>query len=238
MLGKAIAITLLAAAILTAAAPGVASSVEIRPGAQLANGCTMGWVFRDANGTFYVSTAGHCATLGGRESVAGLGEFGTVVVQEAAGLGADFALIQVDAADQGLVNPTMLHFGGPTGAAMADVPGAAYAFYGWGVDTSGSDATRARVDPELAPPVDFLSWAGHVSSGDSGSPVMSVTGLAMGIATHSLAEPIAGGVAAHAAFGTPLRTMLGVAVTHGYVLQLVPGGPVDDAAILGAIPST
>jgi hypothetical protein len=203
----------------------------IRPGARLSNGCTMSWVLSDLAGNLYITTAGHCAGLGSRMGSATAGEFGTVVVQEAITVGNDFAVIQIDPAMRAQVNPTLCHFSGPIAMAPPGASGGVYEIYGWGYMTSGSEDTRARSGIEVAPPAALLAWDGLVSGGDSGSPVMSVTGLAMGIATHAvntgpLGAPLVS-INANAGIGTTLSHILAISASQGYVLTLVPGEPVS-----------
>ena len=200
----------------------------IRPGGQLLNGCTMAWVFRDRGGDLYVSTAGHCTQPLERASAMDGGEFGTVALWHAQGLGEDFSLIRVDDDKRALVSPVMCRFGGPLAAAPRGGPGGVYHIYGWGIETASSDDGRAKRGAELLPPIGFLAWEGRISPGDSGSPVMSAGGLAMGIATHRLEvgplETPAGPLRAGGGLGTTLARVVDVAAEAGIELELVTGG--------------
>ncbi len=198
----------------------------IRPGAKLSNGCTMNFVFTDGT-DLYVGTAGHCTYVGHRLGATGVGRFGTTVYDAGSSLQGDFALIRVDADKHHLVNPTLCRFGGPSPVPPSPAPGGIYHIYGWGWETRGSDDSRARSGVELAPPAALLAWEGRVSGGDSGSPVISADGRAMGVATRMLRGPgamIAGEpIQVGAAIGTALWYALDEAKAAGFDLQLVPG---------------
>ncbi|MGB0652047.1 MAG: trypsin-like peptidase domain-containing protein [Thermoplasmatota archaeon] len=201
----------------------------IRPGAKFSNrGCTMAFVLTDLTDT-YVATAGHCVREGQRMSAHGVGAFGTVVF-DSDGLDRDFALIKVDADKRGLVNPAMCRWGGPTTMGAPGVPGALYRVYGWGGETRHHDDTRARSGVELMPPNALLAWEGRVSPGDSGGPVMSADGRAMGvmIVTARLGLGSVGGepLTVGAGVGTSLASGLALAQAAGIgPLVVVPGGP-------------
>ncbi len=198
----------------------------IRPGARLSNGCTMNFVFSDGV-DLYVGTAGHCTYVGHRLGASGVGRFGTTVYDGGESLMLDFALIKVDADKHHLVNPTMCRFGGPTAVPPSPAPGGVYHIYGWGWETRGSDDSRARSGVELAPPAALLAWEGRVSGGDSGSPVISADGRAIGVATRLLR---AGGVTMagetvqpSTALGTALWFAMDAARNAGFDIDLVPG---------------
>jgi hypothetical protein len=109
---------------------GPAEDSPIRPGASLGGYCTFNWVFYDevdpadpdAEQSAYIGTAGHCTDeVGERVSLPGSVEIGTVVYDsEVVGSDVDFSLIELDADRIGQTNPTMLGWGGPTGAITAD----------------------------------------------------------------------------------------------------------------------
>ncbi|HEV8361205.1 MAG TPA: trypsin-like serine protease [Candidatus Thermoplasmatota archaeon] len=175
-------------------------SGEIRPGAPMTSPsvCTMSWILRDDEGRNYQTTAGHCAPVRGQTvSVQGVGPIGTVVFTTGdGGFGNDIALVRIT---PGLaVNPTLCHWGGPTGIAtpdMADLPGVGnyVLHYGWGTAFMLTGATRARV-ADLTPIAGVSGWfddgsvrmIGATDGGDSGSPVMIDNGRAAGIHTHRI----------------------------------------------------
>jgi len=108
----------------TSGVAGPTTNAPIQPGAPLGWGtpawCTQGFIFRDAAGAWYGSTAGHCYNLGDFVINNEAGDwFGQVVFQD---MNIDFALFKVLAGKEGLVNPAVRLWGGPTGVATpADV---------------------------------------------------------------------------------------------------------------------
>lgn len=160
----------------------------------------------------------------------GSGPFGTTVASEWGELGEDFALVRVDEDKRDLVNPAMCRFGGPVAAAPPGAAGGVDRLYGWGHETRAAEETRGRSGIEVAPPALLLAWQGRVSPGDSGAPVASAAGLAMGVATNW------GGLAASPrriawdepeglrfGFGTPLWRALDIAARAGYAVELIAG---------------
>lgn len=105
----------------------------IRPGAfylviegNTISWCSLGHVY-GAAGSYDVSTAGHCGTVGATATViAAFGnragtlnpillDFGTFVTSVDGGVGNDYAMIDIRPAYQQLVTPTMAFWGGPRG---------------------------------------------------------------------------------------------------------------------------
>lgn len=190
--------------------PMTACIGKIQPGASM-HWCTLNWVVKDEAGALYIGTAGHCAAKGWRISALGVGEFGTVVYSINAGVGNDYALIRIDPSRYHLVDPTLCHWGGPTGEALWS-PGVnvrealgtpawlggglkgvgvaaeplAVLQYGWGVGTNDHEATRARVGASVATTGPGLVLHGNYNPGDSGSPAMFANGHVAGVITHSL----------------------------------------------------
>lgn len=118
----------------TVATFGGSSCLGIRPGAflLLLNGGSIGWCsmahLYGSPGNYQVSTAGHCgkvgdwgtviAALGNRNGVLNpiLLDFGKFAKSTGdAGIGKDWALINIDSPWQGLASPTMCFWGGPFG---------------------------------------------------------------------------------------------------------------------------
>jgi hypothetical protein len=207
---------------------------KIRPGVRMTApvGCTMSWIFRDALDNLYQTVAGHCTgSLGQSVSVNGVpGRIGEVVYRINAGVGRDIALVKVDPDKEGFVDPTLCHWGGPTGIATpagASVAGQdAMLHYGWGVAFSGQ-TTRARagVLPSTGWYADgSVRMYGLTDGGDSGSPMMLSNGLAAGVHTHR--------VGANTYLTQKAATRLDVWVPNieaalGLGLEIVPGHPVD-----------
>lgn len=221
--------------VLAAKVPSVAAGFcppddcQIRPGAQLLNGCTLGWVLLDEQNVFYVTTAAHCTALGGRLALDGLGDFATVTTWVGEGVGRDYAVARVDDAWSTIVRPDMSHFGAAIAPSPGPVPSGIYQYYGWGEETAASDETRARFGAEILPPIDFFAFQGRVSAGDSGAPVRSAAGLAIGIVTHRL-EVNAGAAQVSGGAGTPLATILSSAAREGQELRLFVGSSCQDKA--------
>lgn len=197
------------AATTTAHASSVAY-VGIRPGSVLVlhdvvggndiptHACVANFVFQTTAGAFdpsqqlYIGTAGHCVDAD--ETVYALVvppsggaavevEVGTVIVDNDV---LDFALVEIDPALNGWVSPSTAHWGGPTGTyafTSADVPvrwvgvggtpraGLLTSYFGTDIDVTTVDLT-----------------------GDSGAPVLTADGLAVGSLTgvRSIPPPVAG----------------------------------------------
>lgn len=196
----------------------------IRPGARMTapNGCTLNFIFEQGSDLF-VGTAGHCVSgTGQRVGANGVGLFGTVVYHRFDGT-LDFALIRIDADKHASVDPRMCTWGGPTGVGT---PGGTLTTeplleYGWGVATQFTPQTRSRVHDEFLSSSDVLRWNGVGSGGDSGAPVLSASGLAVGIHTAGL-TPVAGVVWEQ---GPTVTHILSSLEGAGWNVQLVPGGP-------------
>lgn len=162
----------------------------IRPGVR-AYGCTLSWVV-SSGADLYIATAGHCGEVGTNVSVPGVGAIGSIVYREAnfdlANL-RDWAFIEIDPTLHDLVDPTMVHYGGPSSLGTAvgldpvrpPVPGDAVLQYGHGRGFGEEEGTKARggIIAALAPTV--FAYPGAVGGGDSGSPVRFATGEAAGI---------------------------------------------------------
>ncbi|WP_034271584.1 hypothetical protein [Haloechinothrix halophila] len=92
----------------------------IRPGAWIISpaGCTANFVF-GTDGDYSIGTAGHCAEVGDEVTIIAapgiVMAIGTTVTSVDNGVGDDFALIDIYPEMQQHVNPSMAHFGGPTG---------------------------------------------------------------------------------------------------------------------------
>ncbi|HUR69605.1 MAG TPA: hypothetical protein VM370_10195 [Candidatus Thermoplasmatota archaeon] len=198
---------------------------KIRPGAAMTSpaGCTFSFILTDGNGTLYTGSAGHCVSrVGQRVSASGVGAFGTVVTYWA--LGVDYALIRIDADKTSLVTPTLCAWGGPIGADPGNRPANDILLeYAWGFATSATSHTRTRALVQAGIGANEISWHGVGSGGDSGGPIVSVEGYAVGSHTRGV-TPLAGVVYEA---GPTFARMLASGRTAVPTLTLVPGDPTD-----------
>jgi hypothetical protein len=190
----------------TTACPGVRPGAALRSGTEL---CTFGFLFQGSDRRRYAVTAGHCAfatdpardpgttkvwrtatgpvVKDGTDKAVGRFAYATM-----SGQFKDFALVRLD---RGVVSsPQMCHFGGPT-RLTADVHNndVQVQHYGQGVGTG--DVLPARTGDAffgLYRP-DYVYFYGAASEGDSGSPVVTADGEAVGTIT-DLTTPFTGNV--------------------------------------------
>jgi hypothetical protein len=198
--------------------PGVQT---VTAGAQ----CTANFVFYDASNTVYIGQAAHCSGTGGNTatngctsgslpigtpvSVGGASQSGTMVYNSwltMQGLGEadantcqfnDLALIRLDPADFGKVNPSIPFWGGPNGI---DTNGTTQ---GENVYSYGNSSLRGGVS-QLSPKQgisigdDGNGWSDNVYTatpgipGDSGSAFLNSTGAALGVLSTVQIAPLAG----------------------------------------------
>jgi hypothetical protein len=212
---------------LALAPAGAQASSEIHPGVMTFTAgaqCTANFVFSDAGGT-YIGQAAHCSgtgaptdtngcnsgslPIGTPVQVDGATRPGTLVYNSWITMQAkqetnpdacdynDFALVKLDPADVGRVDPTVPGFGGPT--AVAEPPTAT----GATVYTYGNSSLRAGVS-KLSPKEGRVvgtqgnGWSRDVYTvtpgipGDSGSGFLSATGQAIGVLSTVQFLPLAG----------------------------------------------
>lgn len=184
----ALAAALLALSALAAVRPARAADAPIQPGAIVytpRGQCTLNFVFRDARGTRYIGTAGHCVRgVGDRVRDGSRVEFGTVVFSSN-GRVHDYALIRIDAARHADVNPALRQWGGPTGVhddrdAFLGDP---VLQHGYGIVYGSNPATRGRAGVLWDIGQYDYVVEGAALFGDSGGPVLDQkTGRALGIA--------------------------------------------------------
>jgi hypothetical protein len=227
-----------------------ASSATIHPGVQVfTNGaqCTSNFVFYDASNV-YLGQAAHCSSEGGQTDtdgcstqslpigtpvdITGASKPGTLVynswitMQQNGEADADtcayndLALVKIDPADVGKVNPSIPFWGGPTGTGGTAGTGAKVLSY-------GNSELRAGIT-QLSPKEGYglqeagNGWSHQVGTvtpgipGDSGSAFLDKQGRALGVlSTLALAPiPASNGVgditkelqylAAHTSFGVTL----------------------------------
>lgn len=172
------------------------------PVADLPNWCTSNFVFLDKNGSAYLGTAGHCErTVGAEVMVDGAEHPATVVynsftTMDEVGeedrhvrLTNDFAVVALHEEDYVRLNPSVLHWGGPTAMANSSL-----LQVGDGLRTYGNTPLRpgpSDLDAREGSLVATEPWWGAASwdgspglSGDSGSTVVASDGQAVGVLTH------------------------------------------------------
>ena len=244
-----------------------APTATVHPGVQTVTGggqCTANFIFRDGGGT-YVGQAAHCSgtgaatdtdgcssqslPIGTAVEVTGASRPGTLVynswitMQQKGETDADtcayndLALVKIDPADVGNVNPSVPGFGGPTGLA-----GAAAAS-GETVYTYGNSSLRfgvTKLSPKQGVVVDNSpgGWSTDVYTatpgipGDSGSGFMSSTGQAFGVLSTVQIAPLA---ASNGVGTLPLELAYMHANSSFTGTQLVPGTEPFNGDLLGAI---
>lgn len=203
------------------------TSAKIRPGNQVVTGgsqCTSNFVFTNGNDVL-IGMAAHCAgttsevngcknpslPLGTPVSIEGAAAKGTLVYSSWATMQAvhepntnacnfnDFALVKINAADVPFVNPTVPHWGGPTGVAT-EIPGNLKPVF-----TYGNSSLRLGLTP-LSPKRGWslgaiqggAGWTFQTYTitpgipGDSGSGFMNKAGQAVGVLSTLQTRPLIG----------------------------------------------
>jgi hypothetical protein len=217
--------TLLPAAAAPTWAP--AATAPIHPGVQTITGggqCTANFVYFDSGAT-YIGQAAHCSGTGGNTAtngctsgslplgtavtVSGASKPGTMVYNSWLTMQSlhetnpdacqynDLALIKLDPADAGKVNPSIPHWGGPVGVATAGTA------VGDTVYSYGNSSLRAGVtllSPKRGASLgdNGSGWSHDVYTvtpgipGDSGSAFLDATGKALGVLSTVQIAPLAG----------------------------------------------
>ena len=203
-------------------------TVGIRPGSWMISPfwCTMNFIFQNG-GTLAIGTAGHCVegnepvtllTLapGGANPV--LVELGRVLMKRDAGIGRDYALVEIPPELHSWVFPTLATVGGPCGVFTENSP-QPVAHYGHGVGVGTGGTPRAGMGFALEEdPIgikgtdwdwdsDSIIWAGLINGGDSGSGVRVGTLPAVSNLTHGIG--ITGLEPSAIAWGTRVTTVTG-----------------------------
>jgi hypothetical protein len=260
----AVATVLLIPAIASAWAP--AASAPVHPGVQTHTAgaqCTSNFVFQEGS-TVFIGQAAHCSgtgeatetdgctsaslPLGTAVEVKGASKPGTLVynswlAMQSAGESDpdtcaynDFALIRLDPADVGNINPSVPGFGGPSGVGSAGELGSTVYSYG----NSELRGGIAKLSPKQGVVVqnEGGGWSHNVLTltpgipGDSGSGFMNGSGEAIGVlSTLQLAPlPASNGVG-------DLAKELAYLRSHSSFggLALVPGTVAFKGNLLGAI---
>jgi hypothetical protein len=203
-----------------------AGSATIHPGVQtFTDGaqCTANFVYYDASNV-YIGQAAHCSGTGGstetngcdsgslpvgtKVDVGGASKPGTMVynswitMQQAGEKDADtcqyndLALIQLDPADAGKVNPSVPHWGGPTGLGGATAEGEDV--YSYGNSELRGGITTLSPKKGLSLGTDSGGWNHTVYTatpgipGDSGSGFLDQSGRAFGVLSTVAIAPLAG----------------------------------------------
>lgn len=202
----------------------------IRPGAYVKVGtpqCSLGFLLK-AGAQWYASIAGHCASVGDEVRLRDGTLVGTAVFSRNEGIGEDFAVLRIRPEVEGLVDPAMCGWGGPTG--LWSPPGELYLddrvlrLFGHGMLVEQTRAERARSAPLTYFTPRAFALDGPVSPGDSGAPVRTASGEAVGVFTDGTAvrwEP--GGLPTQGTNLPPDKAMwaqVGLGTRLDYGLQL------------------
>jgi hypothetical protein len=261
----AVAIALLAPSVASAWAPAAAAPVH--PGVQTHTAgaqCTSNFVFEDG-ASVYLGQAAHCSGTGGQTEtdgctsaslptgtpveVAGASKPGTLVYDSWLTMQAkgetdpdtcaynDLALVKLDPADVGKVNPSVPGFGGPTAVGSAGELGSTV--YSYGNSELRGGVTKLSPKQGIAIQNEGGGWSHVVGTltpgipGDSGSGFMNGSGEAIGVlSTLQLAPlPATNGVGDLGKELAYLRT--NAAGFSG--VQLVPGTEPFKPNLVGAI---
>jgi hypothetical protein len=235
--------------------PGVQTFTE---GAQ----CTSNFVFEEGS-TVFIGQAAHCSGTGGQTEtdgctsgslptgtpveVSGASRKGTLaynswLTMQAAGekdpdtcAYNDLALVKLDPADVGSVNPSVPGYGGPTGVGTVGDLGSTVFSYG----NSELRGGITKLSPKQGTVIqnEGGGWSHIVATltpgvpGDSGSGFMNEAGQAIGVLSTLQLAPLAGtnGVG-------DIAREIAYARAHGFPnLQLVPGTQAFHPDLVGAI---
>ena len=200
--------------------------VGIRPGSWMISPfwCTMNFIFTKGD-TVAIGTAGHCVdgnspvtllTLAPSSGVPVLVELGRVLLKRNAGIGKDYALVEIPPEHYDWIFPTMGVVGGPCGVFAENTPQPVF-HYGHGVGIGTGGTPRAGMGFALAEdPLgvkgtdwdwdeDSIVWAGLINGGDSGSGVRVGTMPAVSNLTHGIG--ITGLEPSAIAWGTRVTTI-------------------------------
>jgi hypothetical protein len=242
-----------------------AGQATVHPGVQTVTAggqCTSNFVYTDASGV-YLGQAAHCSStgaqtdtdgctsgslpLGTQVEIDGASKPGTLVYNSWLTMQArgetdpdtcaynDLALVKIDPADVGSVNPSVPGFGGPTGVGGA---GQGETVYTYGNSSLRAGVTKLSPKQGIVALVEGNGWSRTVYTvtpgipGDSGSGFMNSTGKAIGILSTLQVAPIAGSNGVGDA-GKELNYMRANSSFTG--VQLVPGTQPFNPDIVSAI---
>lgn len=214
----------------------------IRPGAWIISpaGCTANFVF-GSEGDYSIGTAGHCTEVGDEVTIIAapgiVMAIGETVKSVDNGVGDDFALIDIYPEMQQHVNPSMAHFGGPTGVGDPQF-GDLVTHTGHGVVIGTGGTPRAGVVVYRGPGDEGTdsgetshsqgkdskdSPKGNGNGGNGGGPKGDKGGQADAYAWDGAASP--------GDSGSPVRHLEGDAA--GDLTHIVVGGPYVPGVIAG-----
>ena len=222
-LALALVIAVLAPA--TAGAWAPAGQASVHPGVQTVTAggqCTSNFVYTDGSNV-YLGQAAHCSSTGAQTDtdgctsgslpigtpveVDGASKAGTLVYNSWLTMQAkgetdpdtcaynDLALVKIDPADVGSVNPSVPGFGGPTGVGGA---GQGETVYTYGNSSLRGGVTKLSPKQGVVAQAEGNGWSRTVYTaspgipGDSGSGFMNSTGQAIGVLSTLQIAPIAG----------------------------------------------
>src|SRR3954451_10670410 len=208
----------------TASAWAPASSAAIHPGVQTVTDggqCTANFIFSDGAST-YIGQAAHCSgtdgntatngctahslPVGTKVEVGGASQPGTMVYNSWVTMQAlgekdpdtcqynDLALVELDPADVGKVNPTVPYWGGPTGLGGATASGEDVYSYGNSSLRAGVTTLSPKRGKSLG--TDSGGWNHTVYTatpgipGDSGSGFLDSSGRAFGVLSTVAIAPL------------------------------------------------
>lgn len=159
----------------------------IQPGAELSYPglCSLNFVFEDPDERLFIGTAGHCVSHEGQYVIPA--DFDQAIGQvHWIGEGLDFALIEIAEHLYDRVDPQVRHWGGPTGVALQSdtQAGDLVLHYGNGVYFQESELTTARAGILADQTAELFCTYASVYGGDSGSPMITADGQALGVNTH------------------------------------------------------
>jgi hypothetical protein len=209
----------------TASAWAPAGQATVHPGVQTVTAggqCTSNFVYTDASGV-YLGQAAHCSSTGAQTDTDGCSSgslpLGTSVEIDGAskpgtlvynswltmqGKGEtdpdtcaynDLALVKIDPADVGSVNPSVPGFGGPTGVGGA---GQGETVYTYGNSSLRAGVTKLSPKQGIVALVEGNGWSRTVYTvtpgipGDSGSGFLNESGAAIGVLSTLQIAPLAG----------------------------------------------
>ncbi|HEX6152198.1 MAG TPA: serine protease [Solirubrobacterales bacterium] len=242
-----------------------AGTASVHPGVQTFTSgaqCTSNFVFQEGS-TVFLGQAAHCSgtgeatetdgctsdslPIGTPVEVTGAGRPGTLAYSSWLAMQAsgesdpnacaynDFALIRLDPADVGRVNPSVPGFGGPTGLGTVGALGSTV--YSYGNSSLRAGITKLSPKQGIVVQNEGAGWSHNVVTltpgvpGDSGSGFLNGSGQAFGTLSTLQIAPLAGsnGVG-------DLQRELAYARSHGFPnLQLVAGTEPFRPNLVGAI---